>query len=101
MRFLRGRLRQMESKKRESDGTTSLMKPLNKSEGNLKSKEKEISSFDENRIMRSAVPRLFKVNKYWSMNTLILKRLLASLWSDALGVIAVRCNHQGLTKSTF
>ena len=63
MRFLRGRLRQMESKKRESDGTTSLMKPLNKSEGNLKSKEKEISSFDENRIMRSAVPRLFKVNK--------------------------------------
>jgi len=39
------------------------MKSLNKSEGNLKSKEKEISSFDENRIMRSAVPRLFKVSK--------------------------------------
>merc|ERR1719300_1848041 len=56
-------LQNMESKKSGSKNGTTLKKLQKKSEGNLTFEEGKISAFDENRIMRSAVPRLFKVSK--------------------------------------
>ena len=54
IRFLHGRLRLLNLRKSKTSSRV-------RNASNKISEESELSSFDENRVMRSAVPRLFKV----------------------------------------